>query len=522
MPQALQGDTRDRFVGFAFAAAELLVELTSDGRISYAAGAFRSRFGQAAEAYVGSDIRGLIAPGDQFALEAGLKTLNEYGRLAPMTIRLADRQRTAVALAGLVLAVAHVAPRLCMTFALLPVPLDSTPTMISALGFARAADARIREQAAGEIGLLEVIAQGTSPASRDDIGFALERVAPDGFTTEIAPGRYGVLQVGRPANELAAIAQALEDALRAQGVQAGVSAQAIQLEGHGLSTSQAARALRQALGVFARKGMAGVTQAGLAGGLAGYVAQATQHVAALGAAIQGGRFDLAYQPIVSLRDGRVHHYEALLRPHPISGCPLDSPQDFVLLAETLGLIERLDLAVATLACAAAQAADVAIAFNISGQSAQSSYFRNDLLLLLSTSPAGKAGRMIVEMTETAEVEDVAAVAQTATALRKIGVKFCLDDFGAGTADVRILRALPTDVVKLDGSYIPGIGQPGRERAFVSGMVDIARASGAAVVAERVESEAEAAALRGLGVDFAQGWLFGRPGPLPRRPGAARG
>ena len=90
MPQALQGDTRDRFVGFAFAAAELLVEITVDGHITYAAGAFRSRFGQAAEAYVGTDVRGLIAPGDQFALEAGLRTLQDYGRLAPMTIRLAD------------------------------------------------------------------------------------------------------------------------------------------------------------------------------------------------------------------------------------------------------------------------------------------------------------------------------------------------------------------------------------------------------------------------------------------------
>ena len=284
MPQALQGDTRDRFVGFAFAAAELLVEITVDGHITYAAGAFRSRFGQAAEAYVGTDVRGLIAPGDQFALEAGLRTLQDYGRLAPMTIRLADRQRTAIALAGLVLTVANVAPRLCLSFALLPVPLDSTPTLISALGFARTADARIRDNAAGEIGLLEVVAQAGSRASRDDIGFALERVAPDGCTTEIAPGRYGVLQLGRPANELAAIAQALEDALRGQGVQAGVSAQAIQLDGHGLSTSQAARALRQALGVFARKGLAGVQQAGLGGGLAGYDAQATQHVAALGGA----------------------------------------------------------------------------------------------------------------------------------------------------------------------------------------------------------------------------------------------
>ena len=80
--------------------------------------------------------------------------------------------------------------------------------------------------------------------------------------------------------------------------------------------------------------------------------------------------------------------------------------------------------------------------------------------------------------------------------------------------MRLLRALTADIVKLDGSYVPGVTEPGREHAFVAGMVTIAKAVGAEVVAERVESEAEAETLAGLGVQYGQGWLFGRPGPLP--------
>jgi len=165
---------------------------------------------------------------------------------------------------------------------------------------------------------------------------------------------------------------------------------------------------------------------------------------------------------------------------------------------------------------------VSVAFNISGLSAQSATFRAALLQLLKGSSAGRDGRMLVEMTETTEIEDVDEVRRTVAALHELGVKFCLDDFGAGAADVRILRALSADVVKLDGSYVPGIGQPGRERAFVGGMVEIARAAGAKVVAERVETKAESDALRDLGVDYGQGWHFGRAGPLPApsRPAAS--
>ncbi len=186
-----------------------------------------------------------------------------------------------------------------------------------------------------------------------------------------------------------------------------------------------------------------------------------------------------------------------------------------MMVEALGLADELDLAVARVTCAQAARACVPIAFNLSGQSAQDPAFRERLIEMLSESLACRTGLVIVEMTESAELENMEEAALTANALKRLGITFCLDDFGAGSTDMRVLRALGANIVKLDGSYVPGVAVAGRDRAFVAGMVEIARAVGAEIVAERVETESEAAALAQLGVHYGQGWLFGRPGPLPR-------
>jgi len=204
----------------------------------------------------------------------------------------------------------------------------------------------------------------------------------------------------------------------------------------------------------------------------------------------------------------------LIRPQPIAGCAFSGAQEFVMLVEALGLADELDLAVARLACQAAGKAATPVAFNLSGQSVQNAGFRDRLIKLLAASPARQADLVIVEMTETTEIKVLEEADLTATALRSLGIAFCLDDFGAGAADIRLLRALNPDIVKLDGSNIPGIAEDGRERAFVAGIVEIVRAAGAEIVAERVEIEAEAEVLRQLGVQYGQGWLFGYPGPLP--------
>ena len=518
-------DPRERFVTFSFAAADLLVETTPDGKITFATGAFHSLLGRKPESFLGQPVRELVAPGDREAFDQALTVLPMRGRQLPMTLRLADKARTPRALAGLLFAEAGRPAKLCLTFAALPLPLGKPAGGGAARPVLAAAQARLRQGAGGGLDLLEISAPGGVQGQNLGLGAILEEIAPNTLVGEAAPGRVGML-AAEASHDIVAVAAALESALQARGIAGTVASQRLKLAADELTQDQAARALRHALGVFARGGIEGLAKAGFAGGLADYVRQAAKHAGALRRAIREARYQLAYQPIVRLGDRGLHHYEALLRPQAIAGIEIAGTEDFVTLVETTGLAGELDLAVAERAAAAASHAPAPIAFNLSSLSLQDSGFRAHLLAQL----AGTAnGRLIVEMTETAEIEDLEQVRQGAEALRGLGIPFCLDDFGAGSADMRILRAVPADYVKLDGSYVPGVAQPGRERDFVAAMAEIVRAAGCAMVAERIESEAEAETLRGLGITYGQGWLFGRPGPLPenasgvaRRRGAAAG
>ncbi|MBX9701281.1 MAG: EAL domain-containing protein, partial [Acetobacteraceae bacterium] len=319
----------------------------------------------------------------------------------------------------------------------------------------------------------------------------------------------------RTADDFTRIASAIEAVARQGGLDAAVATTTLPLESEGLSPLQATRALRYALGAFAGGGGTALAEAGFAEGLAGFVAQACERAEALRRVIAERRFRLAFQPIVALDDRRVHHFEALLRPiaTPGSASPA-GPQEFVTFAETVGLSEDLDWAVVETCAEAARKADgTRIACNLSGLSLQSPAFRDRLLALLRAEP-DLVPRLLIEITETAEIEDEPAAVATVEALRALGLPLCIDDFGAGAAAFRYLRAFRVDYVKIDGQYVQAALTSAQDRGFVAAMVDLARTVGAKVVAERIETEAEAAAMRELGVGYGQGWLFGKPGRLP--------
>ena len=511
-----RAENNERFIAFAFAGAEMVVETDASGIITYAAGAFQSKFVRPPEAFIGHAVRDLVAPVDQEVLDTALALLVARGRLLPLMIRLSDSGRTPLALAGMALPARGRQLRLCISFAQPPAPLVSSRRAgATPHALARATEARLRAGTPSDISLLEIVGNGGAViASGDAIGRAVEIAAPDSLASEIAPGRFGLLGPGGRETDLLSIANLLEAALRKQGVDVSVAARHLSLTTKDLTPTQTARALRQALNVFARDGTEGLGKAGFDGGLAAYIRRAGAQAASLRRAIRGTQFTLAFQPVVALADRKPHHFESLIRPKPMADCSFSGPQEFVMQVEALGLADELDMAVARLSCDAAFKAGARVAFNLSGQSVQNPAFRDRVAKLLEASPARKEGLIMVEMTETAEIEDVAEACLTAEALRSLGIPFCLDDFGAGAADIRLLRALTPDIVKLDGSYIPGIAQGGRERAFIAGMVEIARAAGAEIVAERVETEAEADALRLLRVQYGQGWLFGCPGLLP--------
>lgn len=501
----------ERFVAFTFTGANLVTEVASDGTISYAAGAFRTEFGVEAETFIGRRLHDIVAPPDHQALDCAMLLLTERGRCAPMTVRLANPRHTQLALAGLFLPGTARPSRFCFTFA--PLPTPPARVMASARTLQRAAESRLGEAASGHLGLIEVIGN----AAQDAVGAALETIAPGLLAGPLAPGQFGLVGDANERTNLVDVARLLEQALQEQGATIRVAHNAIPLAIEGLTPTQAVRALRQALNVFARNGAAGLEESGFEHGLSGFLAKAGVSAKALQRAIHAGHFDMVFQPIVTLAGGETHHYEALIRPRPIPDCRIAGPQDFILMVESLDLSGAIDLVVAERACAAAQAVGVHVAFNVSSLSMQQPDFRTRLIDLLRGNPAVQAGHIGVEMTETADVENLPEATETVAALRTLGIPFCLDDFGAGAADVRILRALGADIVKLDGSYVQGVAEPGRERAFLAGMVEIARAASARVVAEHVETERDARALEALGVEYGQGWLFGRPGPLPGAP-----
>ncbi|MBR0678926.1 EAL domain-containing protein [Roseomonas eburnea] len=506
----------DRFLTFAFAAAELLVEIDTDGRITFAEGAFPARFGRSGRSFVGERVQALVARDLRAGMGTALELLSATGRIRPTAIRLSDKARSPFSVAGL--AAPGRAGRFCLTFSPLPNDLPGGP-LPGGPGLARAAEELIRTgEAPGALGLIELTGDGGAMAPRADLAARIQGVLAShggagAVAADFGTGRFGVLP-GEGVPHLADLAGHVALLLAQHGLPGRIGTRAVSLASDGLNPIEATRALRFALSAFARGGDAALEKAGFAGGLAGFVTSAAERATALRRTIAERRFRLAFQPIVLLADRRAHHYEALLRPIPTPGTPYGDASEFIALAETVGLSEALDWAVVETACEAARAAAGArIACNLSGLSLQSPAFRDRLCAKLEAAP-DLACRLLLEITETAEIEDEAEARRTVEALRARGLPICIDDFGAGAAAFRYLRAFRVDFVKVDGVYVTHAPESERDRGFISAMVDLARTVGAQVVAERIETEAQAAVMRDLGVSFGQGYLFGRPGALP--------
>jgi len=241
---ARRPDNNERFVAFAFAGADMVVETDAGGTVTYAAGAFRSKFGRPPEAFIGHAVRELVAPVDHEALATALALLVERGRLLPLMVRLSDTSRTPLALAGMALPAPGDQRRLCLSLARPPAPLASLRRAASTPhALARATEARLRAGAPCDLGLVEIVGAGSVViASSEAIGQAVDAAAPDSPASEIAPGRFGLL--GSGGTDLLAVATLLEGVLRKQGVDVSVAARQLPLAAAELTPLQTARAAR--------------------------------------------------------------------------------------------------------------------------------------------------------------------------------------------------------------------------------------------------------------------------------------
>lgn len=226
-------------------------------------------------------------------------------------------------------------------------------------------------------------------------------------------------------------------------------------------------------------------------------------------ALADKRMCLFRQPIVCAQNSSVLRFECLSRLIHEDG-RIAQPYEFIPAAERAGLVGALDLETLSLALGAlGRDLDVNLAVNVSAATIADQGSRRAYKDMLSAHKS-LATRLTVEITETIAIHDLDIAARFGHAAKASGARLALDDFGEGHTSFQSLRALPLDEVKIDGLYVTGIDTRDESRAFVVAIDRLARDLGMETVAERVETEEEAAALRAIGVDGLQGYLYGKP------------
>jgi EAL domain-containing protein (putative c-di-GMP-specific phosphodiesterase class I) len=205
----------------------------------------------------------------------------------------------------------------------------------------------------------------------------------------------------------------------------------------------------------------------------------------------------------------VTYYECLVRMYDRDGKLVPAAQ-FVPAIEQLGLMRSIDNRVRDLAIFELERnPQVSLAINISGLTAtERSWFRGLVARLKERRDIAK--RLIVEITETAALQDIDETSRFVSALRALGCKVALDDFGSGFTTFHHLKALTVDVVKIDGSFVRNITTDTENQIFIHNLMALAQALGVSTVAECVETREDADYLSNAGIDLLQGYYFGRP------------
>jgi EAL domain-containing protein (putative c-di-GMP-specific phosphodiesterase class I) len=210
----------------------------------------------------------------------------------------------------------------------------------------------------------------------------------------------------------------------------------------------------------------------------------------LRAALAGGEFSLAFQPIAALETGTLVAVEALLRwQHPLRGSV--PPCEFIPIAEEMGAIGVLGAWVLEEACAAAATwpRNVRVAVNLSPLQLKQSGLVLDVVAALKRHGLAPS-RLELEITESAQIAESSATRAALRELRAAGVQLSLDDFGTGYSSLRSLRAFPVDKIKIDRSFVGDIGRKADSAAIIRAIIGLAHDLGLRTAAEGVETEGQ--------------------------------
>ncbi|WP_291844035.1 EAL domain-containing protein [Maricaulis sp.] len=503
-------EQRNRFLSFAFAAADILIETDGKGRVTYAAGAVAT-LGEPQLTGSGEDLAKRFDRTSRPVFQATMHRLKPGRRLGPVRIAVGGRE---CRLCGWMLGDDD-RIRWSLSYEALHAPDELDPQ-----AFERSAERAIEKARSAGVNMAMSVL-------RIEAGDALDRlvgheraaaiyqsvaascalaVGDDGVARQVDEERTALIH--DRTLDLERLRKEIEGSLADAGLDEAVVSIDSVADAPSLDSSVAIQAFLYAINQAAQSDRV-LDVVSLQEVAEGMMQENERRMKELRTTIAGRVIEPHAQPVVDLETGEVHHYELLLR------LPGGKPvQDSVGFAENTGLIYEIDFAMTEIAATFLRDDfdRPSLAVNLSGKSLTNMAWGKRFLALLADLKIDRS-RLSFELTETATVTNIKAANAVIQKIRERGHDVCLDDFGAGSAGFHYLRDFPADVVKIDGSYVKQFERSKRDATLLKGMINICRSLGAATVAEMIETEAQAKALKTFGVTYGQGYYFGKPVPL---------
>jgi EAL domain-containing protein (putative c-di-GMP-specific phosphodiesterase class I)/GGDEF domain-containing protein len=528
---------RDRFVAFAFASADILIELEPNSdRIVYANGAILGFLDKTPEELQGTSFFELVDEGDRDKCKDLLLILRKIQRVDKEGFSLVGRNGAPlqVTMSGF-----HLGNVRDNIFLSISVHRDNENAVAAIFRrdlysgllkkdiFIEYANEKIREAvAAGENvqitlldfpelkAMLDSLPADVATALMSEISEYLREQSVDGdMAGIIGEGAYSVvhhhaLNTQKIVDDIVTMTQ------RADPEGKGVSARAstIDAKPEHLTPTDSANALLYTINKFASTQGKEFSLESLASGYQEMLQETVVRITEFKQVVQAEKFDIAYQPIVDLKNAIIHHYESLVRLK--DGSQFTNPYDFITFGEQSGTIIEFDLSmlqrvIETLHLAAKKNNMPLVAVNLSGRSLSSSLFMDAVEKLL-VQAGRRRPQVILEVTESAKIDDIHSANKFIQSLRAAGNRVCLDDFGAGESSFDYLRNLHVDFVKIDGSYVKESLLTMRGREMLKAMSALCKDLGMVTIGEFVEDERAAKLLWECGVKFGQGYYLGKP------------
>ncbi len=542
---------RDRFVALAFCWADFMVEVDRNRKIVFAVGATDPVLGIGANHLVGKQFLDLVAPTDRALATQLLLIAERQGRIENVTVRFSSERGLTSPLNFAGYCLSDLGGHFFLAFRMSATtssnrsraagrPLrDLESGLIEGDFFVEVATDRIeslhRSGHEARVSLLAVskldelrerLAADEQENLMRTIGATLRASSVGGDSASvIGEGKFGLVHEAQV--DIDKLEGQIRDFTReVDPLGKGVTTEAatVVVDDMDISEEDLANSLMYMFNQFRESKDGSFSLTSLCGRMSELLAEARETVHNFRRIVADSDFDIAFQPIIDAISGDIHHYEGLCRFRGEMGA--SSPYKYITFAEETGLIWQFDLAMAAKAidwlAAGSTRKDYSVAVNVSGLSVGTFSYVNELHKLLRKNMWTR-GRVLFEITESSRMSDLESADRFIQTLRNEGYTVCLDDFGAGAASFQYLSALDVDVVKLDGSAVRNAQRARKGEAFLSALTKLCHSLKVETIAEMIDNKRGLEFVRKCGVQYVQGYLFGKPSkriedfsPLPQQ------